>query len=114
MVRCILAVELNDTEENVMSEIFTTDAESPLVEDAKVLPQGLVPFPKEILEHLGAGDGSYLTLVCEGDRVVVMNSAVYAMKKFQKGMAGMAESAGIVSEEDADALVKRFRSGTER
>ena len=97
----------------MMSEVFSPIVpEHPLVDNTKVLPQGLVQFPKEILDRLGAGDGSHLTLVCEGDRVVVMNSALYAMKEFQQGMAGKAESAGIRSEEDADALVKRLRSGS--
>lgn len=95
-----------------MSEIIATNlSENSLVGETEVLPQSLVPFPKEILARLGVSDGSRLTLVCHGDQVTVMNSAIYAMKKLQSAMEGEAQRMGLNSVEEADAFIKEIRSG---
>ena len=95
-----------------MPEIIAANlSENSLVGETEVLPRSLVPFPKEILARLGVGDGSSLTLVCEGDQVTVMNSAIYAMKKLQKAMEGEAQRMGLNSAEEADAFIKEIRSG---
>ena len=93
-----------------MSEMFSIAAEDSLVEDARVLPQGLVSFPKEILARLGASDGACLKLVCKGNRVIIMNAAVYAMEKLQNRMNGEAERMGFSSVEDADAFIREIRA----
>ena len=80
-----------------------------LVDNAKVMSEGQITLPKDILKLLRLGTGDKVTFVCEGDRVVLMNSAVYAMKIFQKGLAGEAEKAGIGSEDDAYALFAEMR-----
>ncbi len=93
-----------------MSEMFSETVESQLVGDARVLQQGLVSFPEEVLARLGVSDGARLKLVCKGDRVVVMNAAVYAMEKLQDRMEGEAERVGFGSVEDADAFIKEIRT----
>ena len=61
--------------------------ENLIVDNAKVMPKGQIMLPKEIRNKLGLSTGDRVTLICEGDQVVMMNAAVYAMKMLQKGMA---------------------------
>ncbi|MDR0856538.1 MAG: AbrB/MazE/SpoVT family DNA-binding domain-containing protein [Clostridiales bacterium] len=81
------------------------------VDNAKVMAKGQITLPKDIREILGLGTGSRVTLVCEGDRVVMMNAAVYAMRQFQEAMKGEAEKAGLNTEEDVVDLVMEMRYG---
>ena len=53
--------------------------------------------------------GDRVTLICEGDQVIMMNAAVYAMKMLQKGMEGEAEKTGLDNEENINILVKDVR-----
>ena len=57
--------------------------------------------------------GDRVTLVCEGDQVVMMNSAVYAMRMLKQDMKGEAERVGLVSDDDIDRLVKDVRAEME-
>ena len=71
-----------------------------LVNDARVMSKGQVTIPKNIREALGVTTGDRVTFIVENGTVKVMNSGIYAMKKFQKQMKGEAEKAGFTSEED--------------
>jgi len=62
----------------------------PLIDNAKVLPKGQITIPKDIREHLSINTGDRLTLICETDRIVLMNSAVFALKEYQRAMKGEA------------------------
>ena len=84
-----------------------------IVDNAKVMSKGQITLPKEIREQLGIGAGDRVTLICEGDQVVMMNAAVYAMKMLQSGMKGEAERSGLETEEDIDALVREVREEVE-
>ncbi len=84
-----------------------------IVDNAKVMAKGQITLPKDVREFLRLTTGDRVTLVCEGDRVIMMNSAVYAMKTLQREMTGEAEKAGISSVEDADALVADIRKEIE-
>lgn len=79
-------------------------------DNAKVMSKGQITLPKDIRMTLGVGTGDRVAFICDGDRVIMMNAAIYAMKLLQQGMAGEAERAGLHSEEDVDALVKEIRS----
>ena len=81
------------------------DMANMIVDNAKVMSKGQITLPKEIREQLGIGTGDRVTLICEGDQVVMMNAAVYAMKMLQGGMQGEAAKSGLETEEDIDALV---------
>ncbi|MEE3488883.1 MAG: AbrB/MazE/SpoVT family DNA-binding domain-containing protein [Bulleidia sp.] len=76
--------------------------ENLLVSDAKVMSKGQVTIPKNIREVLGVSTGDRVTFIEKDGQVIIMNSAIYAMKKFQKQMEGQAEQAGFVSEKDVD------------
>ncbi|MCC8097058.1 MAG: AbrB/MazE/SpoVT family DNA-binding domain-containing protein [Eubacterium sp.] len=71
-----------------------------LVNDAKVMSKGQVTIPKNIRAALGVSTGDRVTFIAEKGQVRVINSAVYAMQKFQKQMQGEAEKADFNSEED--------------
>ena len=76
-----------------------------IVDNAKVMSKGQITLPKEIREQLGIGTGDRVTLICDGEQVVMMNATVYAMKMLQNGMQGEAEKTGLTTEEDINALV---------
>jgi len=84
--------------------------ENIIVDNAKVMAKGQITLPKDIRALLGVTTGDRVTLVCDGNRVYLMNSAIYAMQMLQKNMAGEAEKANLSREEEIDALLKDVRS----
>ncbi|MCD8011729.1 MAG: AbrB/MazE/SpoVT family DNA-binding domain-containing protein [Lachnospiraceae bacterium] len=80
-----------------------------LVNDARVMSKGQVTIPKNIRAALGVSTGDRVTFIVEGGSVRVVNSAVYAMRKFQQQMKGEAEKAGLLSEEDVTAWITASR-----
>jgi AbrB family looped-hinge helix DNA binding protein len=86
---------------------------SMIVENAKVMAKGQITLPKDIRTRIGVGTGDRVALICEGDQVILMNAAVYAMRALQKGMEGEWEKAGIHSDDDVMELVKDVRNEIE-
>jgi AbrB family looped-hinge helix DNA binding protein len=80
------------------------------VDNAKVMAKGQITLPKDIREILRVATGDRITLICEGDRVVLMNSAVYAMKMLQKNMEGEAERVGFKSDDDVVNMIMEMRT----
>jgi AbrB family looped-hinge helix DNA binding protein len=83
----------------------------PIIDNAKVLPKGQITIPKDIREQLKINVGDRLTLVCENDRLVLMNSAMFALKEFQNAMVGEAEKAGLNSDDDVVDIFMQMRYG---
>ena len=54
-----------------------------LVNDAKVMSKGQITIPKNIRDALGVTTGDRVTFLVENGTITIMNSAVYALKKFQ-------------------------------
>lgn len=79
---------------------------APIIDTVKVMPKGQITIPKDIRAKLRISVGDRVTLICEGDRVILMNSAVYAMKMLQKEMEEEAEKVGIRTDGDVMELVK--------
>ena len=71
-----------------------------VINDARVMAKGQVTIPKNIRAALGVSTGDRVTFIVENGTVRVINSAVYAMQKFQEQMKGEAEKAGFASEDD--------------
>jgi AbrB family looped-hinge helix DNA binding protein len=84
-----------------------------IVDNAKVMAKGQITLPKDIRDFLRLSTGDRVTLVCEGDQVIMMNSAVYAMKTLQREMTSEAAKAGIQSVEDVNNLVADVRKEIE-
>lgn len=70
-----------------------------VINDARVMSKGQVTIPKNIRTILDITPGDRVTFVAEKDSVRVVNSAVYAMQKFQEEMRGSADAAGFLSED---------------
>ena len=81
-----------------------------VVDSAKVMAKGQITLPKDIRDMLRVDAGDRVTLICEDDRVIMMNSAIYAMKMLQKDMAGEAEKAGLHSDEDVIDMIMKMRA----
>jgi AbrB family looped-hinge helix DNA binding protein len=79
------------------------------VDDARVMSKGQVTIPKKVRIALGIDVGDRVTFVVEGNHVRVVNSALYALEKFQEQMKGEAEKAGFFSEEDAANWITQSR-----
>lgn len=75
-------------------------SENILVNDARVMSKGQVTIPKNIRMALGVSTGDRVTFIVENGSVRIINSAIYAMQKFQEQMKGQAALAGFTSEED--------------
>ena len=78
-------------------------------DNAKVMAKGQITIPKDIREILGVASGDRVTFIVEGNTVRLINSALYAMQVLQKEMEGEAERAGLYSDDDITALVKKLR-----
>lgn len=84
------------------------------IDNAKVMAKGQVTIPKDIREILGITSGDRVTFVVENGNVRLINSAVYAMQMLQAQMSGLAESAGLGSEDAVMGLVKEIRAESEQ
>lgn len=85
----------------------------PFIDNAKVMAKGQITLPKDIRSQLRLSTGDRMTLICEDDRVILMNSAVYAMKMLQQDMVGEAERVGLGSDDAVMDLVKAMRKDTD-
>jgi len=84
-------------------------SEAVLVNDARVMSKGQVTIPKNIRSILGINTGDRVTFVVENGTVRVVNSAIYALQRFQKQMQGAAEEAGLMTDEDIAAWITASR-----
>ena len=88
-----------------MAATMTTE----FVNDAKVMSKGQVTIPKNVREALGVDVGDRVTFIVDGNEIRMMNSAVYALKRFQKQMKGEAKKAGFMSEDDIAEWITKAR-----
>lgn len=77
--------------------------------DARVMAKGQVTIPKKVRAALGVSSGDRVTFIVQGNEVKVVNSAIYALQRFQKQMKGEAETAGFFSEEDIAEWITKSR-----
>lgn len=84
-----------------------------ILNTAKVMSKGQITLPVDIRKNMRLSTGDRVALIYEGDRVIMMNPAIYAMETFQKEMKGEWEKAGIHSQEDLDALIQEIRAEVE-
>ncbi len=79
------------------------------VNDARVMSKGQVTIPKNVRAALGINTGDRVTFIVDGTNVRVVNSAVYALMKFQEQMGGEAEKTGLMSEDDVAEWITASR-----
>ena len=82
-------------------------AEAVFVNDARVMSKGQVTIPKKVRVALGIETGDRVTFIVDGGNVRVVNSAIYALQRFQ--MKGEAAKAGILSEDDVAEWITNSR-----
>lgn len=79
------------------------------IDDARVMSKGQITIPKKVRSVLGIDVGDRITFVVDGNRVRIVNSAIYALEIFQEQMKGQAEKAGFFSEEDIAEWITKSR-----
>lgn len=84
-------------------------ADSVFVNDARVMSKGQVTIPKKVRAALGIDTGDRVTFIVESGTVRIVNSAIYALQRFQEQMKGEAEKAGLYSEEDVEEWITTSR-----
>lgn len=84
-----------------------------ILNTAKVMSKGQITLPVDIRKRMQLSTGDRVALIYEGNRVIMMNPALYAMEEFQKEMEGEFKKAGIDSEEDLISLISDVRSEIE-
>jgi len=81
----------------------------PFVNDARVMAKGQVTIPKNVRAALGISTGDRVTFIVEDHSVRVVNSAIYALQRFQAQMAGEGKAAGLLTDEDVAAWITASR-----
>ena len=89
----------------MMAATMTTE----FVNDAKVMSKGQVTIPKNVREALGIDVGDRVTFIVDGNEIRMMNSAVYALKRFQKQKKKKKKKAGFMSEDDIAEWITKAR-----
>ena len=84
-----------------------------ILNTAKVMSKGQITLPVDIRRNMGLSTGDRVALIYEGNRVILMNPAIYAMETLQKEMEGEWEKAGINSDEDVMDLIREIRTEIE-
>ena len=80
-----------------------------LVDNAKVMSKGQITLPKDFREALRIGTGDRVTLVYDGEKVIMMNAMHHAMKVLQNGLRGAANESGLKNDNDVVDLIMEMR-----
>lgn len=84
-------------------------SETKMINDARVMSKGQVTIPKDIRAVLGINPGDRVTFIVENNTVRVVNSAIYALQRFQQQMTGEGVRTGLLSDEDVAAWITDSR-----
>ena len=79
---------------------------------AKISSNGQITVPVEIRRQLGLKSGDKIVFFQKPNgEIVITNASAQAIRKAQAAFSGVAEEAGIYSEEDVQSLVDEIRYG---
>lgn len=78
-----------------------------VLESAKLMNKGQVTIPKGVRTKLNLNEGDQLVFVYDNEKVIMMNSAVYAMRFMQDVMKDVAKKHKIKNEDDVIKLIKK-------
>lgn len=79
------------------------------MEVAKVSINGQVTLPIELRRKLGINAGDKVAFIQDGDKYIIVNSSLLAVKEAQQAFAGEAERIGLKNEDDVVALIREVR-----
>ena len=99
-----------------MSESLGNSAVNPIprvniVQDVFPGNNGQVVISSELLSRIGVNPNTRLKVVYDGEQIVVMDAARYAVEQFQKDMEGEAERLGLKTDEDVYEMWSQLRHG---
>ncbi len=72
----------------------------PYIEQAKVMSKGQVTIPQEIRDLLGLEVGDRVSFIVSGDKVVIENSSVCALKLLEDEFEKNAHDLGVYEEDE--------------
>ena len=84
-------------------------SEVAFVNDARVMAKGQITIPKNVRAALGISTGDRVTFIVENGQVTVVNSTIYALRRFQEQMKNEAGNASFQSEEDIAEWITNSR-----
>lgn len=79
------------------------------MELAKVTSKGQVTIPVEIRKKLGIREGDKILFLEEGNKIIIMNSTLMALKEAQEAFRGEADRLGLKDEQDVVEMIREIR-----
>ena len=80
-------------------------------EPAKITSKWQITIPKDIRERAGLSIGDRLAFFVRGNKIIMVTSFEAALEVVQEAFEGLAEEAGIYSDEDVQKMVDEIRHG---
>ena len=84
------------------------------MELAKLTSKGQITIPIDIRKRLGLKNGDKVIFIEKAGNVMMMNATMAAIYEAQEAFTGMAQSAGISSDDDIISLVSDIRKEKKR
>jgi AbrB family looped-hinge helix DNA binding protein len=80
-----------------------------MLDVSRVTSKGQVTIPVEMRRKLGLKEGDKVVFMEEGNRVVIANAALVALREVQEAFSGEAERLGLRDQQDVVNMVKEVR-----
>lgn len=80
-------------------------------EAAKITSKWQITIPKDVRERAGLSIGDRVAFFVQGNKIIMVTSFAAALEVVQDAFKGLAEEAGIHSDEDVQKLVDEVRHG---
>jgi AbrB family looped-hinge helix DNA binding protein len=80
-----------------------------MLDVSRVTSKGQVTIPIEMRRKLGIKDGDKVVFIEDGNKIVIANAAMVAMREVQEAFGGTAQRLGIHNEQDVVDMVKEVR-----
>jgi len=77
-----------------------------MLDVSRVTSKGQVTIPVEMRRRLGIKNGDKIVFMGEGNRIVIANAAMVALKEVQEAFSGVAERLGLHSKHGVADMVK--------
>ncbi len=71
--------------------------------------EGQVILSNKLLSQIGVRPNVRMKVLREGNRLVVVDAAAYAISKFREGMKGEAERLGLKNDDDVFEFLNKLR-----
>ena len=82
-----------------------------LPEPAKITSKWQITIPKDVRERAGLSIGDRVAFFVQGNKIIMVTSFEAALEVAQEAFKGLAEEAGIYSDEDVQKIIDEIRHG---